>query len=162
MSIGEGMDSWQSFPQCWQKRICFNTSLWACIKLNFVNPNIVKNAMILDPWNRPNFEMVCCVLHWTWEADKWTNWKICFISSTKTFTSQHPIKNMLRRSVWVWSSEQCVILHRKIAVSFIELSLSYIYKLVIVSLDVVNGTCELLMGFWKLISLVIAHHRGSQ
>ena len=41
MSIGEGMDSWQSFPQCWQKRICFNTSLWACIKLNFVNPNIV-------------------------------------------------------------------------------------------------------------------------
>ena len=77
---------------------------WACIKLDFVNPNIVKNATILGPWNRPNFDMVWSVLHWTWEADKWTNWKMCLISSTETFTSQHSIKNMFRRSVWVRTS----------------------------------------------------------
>ena len=111
--FGEDIDVWQCFPQCCQKRICFNTSSRACINLNFFNPNIVKNATILDPWDGPNFDMVWCMLHWTWEADKWTNWKICLISSTKTLTSQHTIKNMPKKSSCVWTSQQCVLLLRQ-------------------------------------------------
>ena len=36
-------------PPVLTKKDLFNTLSWACIKLNFVNPNIVKNATILDP-----------------------------------------------------------------------------------------------------------------
>ena len=43
-TIGEVMESWQCFSQCWHKRIWCNTSSIRCLILNFVNPNIVKNS----------------------------------------------------------------------------------------------------------------------
>ena len=96
MSIGKAKDSWQCFPQCWQKRICYNTSSFGCVILNFVGPNIVKNVSYLDPWDRPNFDMGWCEFQRTWEADKWSNWNymLAFFSRS-TFLLQYSMKTCL-------------------------------------------------------------------
>ena len=48
-TIGEVMESWQCFSQCWHKRIWCNTSSFGCAIPSFVNPNIVKNLTISWP-----------------------------------------------------------------------------------------------------------------
>ncbi len=61
-TIGEVLESWQCFSQCWHKRNSCNTSSFGCVILNFVNPNIVKNSTfswLYCLWTDPTLTGFC-------------------------------------------------------------------------------------------------------